>query len=448
MNKSCQNARKVVAQLNIAGHEAYLVGGCVRDMVLGKAEIPDYDVCTSALPEQVKQVFAKTFDTGIKHGTVTVLHDGEPFEVTTYRIDGAYSDNRRPDEVHFTTDLIDDLKRRDFTFNAMAMDYEGRIVDPFNGQADLKNKVIRAVGDPNERFREDPLRILRGIRFLAQLGLEFSIDDDTLTAMSKQAHLLKSISAERIQVELVKTVVAKNVWALKVASNAGITQHFLPEFDVAMACEQNNPHHAYTVGVHTLLTLESIAVDKVLRLAMLLHDVAKPACKTTGEDGIDHFYGHPEAGVEMAREILRRLKFDNDTIDKVKHLIRWHDYRPAPTPKSVRKAVAKIGEDYFPLYLQVRRADTAGQSDYERAEKLATIDKIEKIFHDTIEAGVATDLKKLAIDGHDLIDLGITRGPEIGRVLTELLEIVLEDPELNTREILIGKVNDFTKLEG
>lgn len=437
MSKSYENAREVISQLNVAGYEAYFVGGFVRNQVMGVDEIADFDICTSALPEQVKQVFTKTFDTGIAHGTVTVLLGGDAFEVTTYRIDGEYTDNRRPDEVHFTTDLYEDLKRRDFTINAMAMTLSGEVIDPFGGRIDLDKKIIRAVGNPVERFTEDPLRILRGIRFLAQLGAEFQIEDDTLTAMKSQAPRLKKISKERIQIELTKTITGSNLNALRVAYENRITKEFLPEFDAMMACEQENPHHWYTVGEHTLRTMENIESDCVLRLTMLLHDVAKPATKTTDEKGIDHFYGHPEAGTEMAREILRRLKFDNDTIREVKHLVRWHDYRPAPTPKSVRKAVAKIGEDYFPLYLQIRRADTAGQSDYQRAEKFSTIDQIEDLFNDIMETGVAIDLKKLAVDGRDLIEHGFEAGPKLGAVLQELLETVIEEPELNTKTKLL-----------
>jgi len=437
MNKSYENAKEVISQLNTAGYEAYFVGGFVRNQVMGVEKTTDFDICTSALPEQVKEVFTKTFDTGIAHGTVTVLLGGDAFEVTTYRIDGEYTDNRRPNEVHFTTDLYEDLRRRDFTFNAMAMDINGKIIDPFNGQGDIEAKIIRAVGNPAERFAEDPLRILRGIRFLAQLGSEFQIETTTLSAMKSQAPLLQKISKERIQIELTKTIIGSNLNALRIAYENEITQHFLPEFDVMMACEQNNPHHCYNVGEHTLRTMGNIEADRVLRLTMLLHDVAKPACKTTDENGIDHFYGHPEAGAEMAREILRRLKFDNDTIDKVKHLVRWHDYWPEPTPKSVRKAVAKIGEDYFPLYLQIRRTDTTGQSDYQRSEKFATIDQIEELFNDMMTASVATNLKKLAVDGRDLIAHGFEAGPQLGAVLQKLLEAVIEAPELNNKTTLL-----------
>ena len=308
MNKSYENAKEVISQLNTAGYEAYFVGGFVRDTLMGINKTADYDICTSALPEQVKQVFSKTFDTGIAHGTVTVLLGGDAFEVTTYRIDGEYTDNRRPDEVHFTTSLYDDLRRRDFTFNAMAMDSNNEIIDPFNGQTDLAAKIIRAVGNPAERFAEDPLRILRGIRFLAQLGSDFKIEANTLAAMKTQAPLLQKISQERIQIELTKTITGQNINTLRVAYKNGITQHFLPEFDAMMACEQENPHHCYNVGEHTLKTLANIENDRVLRLTMLLHDVAKPACKTIDDDGIAHFHGHPEMGAEMVRTILRRLK--------------------------------------------------------------------------------------------------------------------------------------------
>ena len=436
-NTAYTNAREIIAKLYSAGYEAYFVGGFVRNQLMGIEGTDDYDICTSATPDEVKQVFAKTFDTGLAHGTVTVLLNGNDFEVTTYRIDGEYTDNRRPSSVKFTRELHEDLRRRDFTFNAMAMDLDGNVIDLFGGCADLQAKVIRAVGNPDARFKEDPLRILRGIRFLAQLGADFTIEPNTLAAMSQQAHLLANISAERIQIELVKAVTGPNVDALRVAYEAGITAHFMPEFDVMMTCAQENPHHAYHVGEHTLRTMKNIEPDKVLRLTMLWHDVAKPAMKTVDKKGIAHFKGHQEAGWEQSRHIMNRLKFDNETKDAVSHLIRWHDYDLPITPKAARKAINKIGAYHFPNYLKVRTADISGQSDYRKSEKLSALETATKLYHEMMAAGVATSLKDLAVDGHDLIDIGFMPDAQLGTILNELLTAVIDKPELNNREKLL-----------
>ena len=304
-----ETALEVLETLNAHGYEAYLVGGCVRNKVMGISDIPDYDITTSATPSQTKAIFVKTVDTGIAHGTVTVLLGGYDFEVTTFRTEGTYTDSRRPDAVAFTTNLADDLLRRDFTMNAMAMGKNGDIIDPYGGLNDIGNKIIRAVGAPDERFSEDPLRILRGIRFLAQLGTDFKIEEHTLNAMARQSHKLIHISSERIRIELVKLITGKNVYALEVAYDSGITRYFLPEFDTMMQTLQENPHHCYTVGHHTLHTMHNISNDALLRLVMLLHDVAKPETKTIDDAGIAHFYGHQEQGATVAANILMRLKF-------------------------------------------------------------------------------------------------------------------------------------------
>ena len=305
---------RILNTLGEHGYEAYAVGGCVRDSLLGRMP-QDWDITTSARPEQVKALFRHTIDTGIQHGTVTVMLDHEGFEVTTYRIDGEYEDARHPKEVAFTANLLEDLKRRDFTINAMAYNEVTGLVDAFDGIGDLERGVIRCVGNAMERFSEDALRMLRAVRFAAQLG--FSIERETQEAIAGLAGNIKKVSAERIQVELVKLLTSPNPGELKVAYRTGLTAVFLPEFDMMMETPQNNPHHCYSVGEHTLKAIEAVPADKVLRLTMLLHDIAKPACKTTDKKGVDHFYGHPVRGSEMARGILRRLKFDNDTTDRV-----------------------------------------------------------------------------------------------------------------------------------
>ena len=431
------SVNEIITTLQENGYEAYAVGGCVRDSILGR--IPgDWDITTSAMPEETKALFQKTFDTGIEHGTVTVLLDGEGYEVTTYRIDGEYEDSRHPKEVTFTRCLEEDLLRRDFTINAMAYNKKDGLVDLFGGIEDIKKKVVRCVGDANARFSEDALRILRGIRFAAQLG--FEIEEETRNGMRLLASTLKNISAERIQVELVKTMISPNPSLLREAYELGITSQFLPEFDRMMETKQENPHHKYTVGEHTLCALENVRSDKVLRLTMLFHDVGKPLTKTIDENGIAHFYNHTMEGELLTKKILRRLKFDNDTLNKVSKLVFYHDYRMPPTDKNVRRAVNKIGEDLFPYYLEVCRADILAQSDYEKEEKLQNLNKIEEIYQGIIDKGECVSLKMLAVSGKDLIEAGMKPGKELGDKLVEFLDLVLDNPELNTRKELLSRL--------
>lgn len=312
--------------------------------ILGR--IPnDWDITTSATPQQVKKLFLRTVDTGIQHGTVTVLMGKEGYEVTTYRVDGEYEDARHPKEVTFTANLEEDLRRRDFTINAMAYNDSEGLVDVFGGRADIEQKVIRCVGNAEERFGEDALRIMRAVRFSAQLG--FTVDPDTAEAAKKLAGTLSKISAERIQTELVKLLVSPHPDYLRYAWEYGITAVVLPEFDRTMETPQNNPHHCYNVGEHTLEALRNIEADKTLRLAALFHDFGKPQTHTTDADGIDHFHGHAKISAELANNIMHRLKFDNDTLNKVKVYVRYHDLRPELTEKSVRRAVSKVGADAF-----------------------------------------------------------------------------------------------------
>lgn len=428
--------KQIITKLESAGYEAYAVGGCVRDSILGK-EPDDWDITTSATPLQIKEVFSRTIDTGIQHGTVTVRLGGESFEVTTYRIDGEYEDSRHPKNVVFTADLVEDLKRRDFTINAMAYNDRSGLVDVFGGIADLENKLIRCVGNAAERFKEDALRILRAVRFSAQLG--FSIDVETEHAIMELAPTLANISAERIQAELVKILTSPNPDYIRIAYDLGITQVVLPELDTAFETTQNNPHHLYTVGEHLMHTLLNTRADKSLRIAALLHDIGKPATKTTDEDGIDHFHGHVERSEEMAAEILKRLKFDNDTTACVRSYIRYHDNDIHPTQKSVRRAINKVGEEYFGGLLELRRADCLAQSMYMREEKIDTLDKVEAIYQEILEKKQCVSLKDLAITGSDLMALGVPQGKKVGELLSALLEEVLEEPSRNTQEYLLKK---------
>lgn len=436
-----EQVNSILETLQGAGFEAYIVGGCVRDALLGR-EPHDWDITTSALPYEVKELFPRTIDTGLQHGTVTVMCGRTGYEVTTFRVDGVYEDGRHPKEVTFTPSLAEDLKRRDFTINAMAYDGRGGLIDLFGGQKDLERELIRAVGDPAQRFSEDALRIMRAVRFSAQLGYE--IEEATLKAASDLAPNLQKISAERIREELEKTLMSDRPDLLRTAWKAGITKEFLPEFDRCMETEQNNPHHCYTVGEHILKGVSLVRKDRVLRLSMLLHDMGKPACRTTDEKGIDHFYGHADVGYEMARSILKRLKYDNATIRQVLPIVKWHDMQVRLTEPAVRRAVVKIGEDLFPLFLEVKQADMLAQSTFQREEKQEILDTLGGLYSRIIERGDCLNLKDLAVKGSDLIALGIRPGKEMGTILTQMLEDVLNVPEHNNKEYLVKRFAHFT----
>ncbi|MBO5325881.1 MAG: CCA tRNA nucleotidyltransferase [Lachnospiraceae bacterium] len=431
-----QAVKEIIATLQQNNFEAYAVGGCVRDSILGR-EPNDWDITTSASPEEVKALFRRTIDTGIEHGTVTIMIDKVGYEVTTYRIDGKYEDGRHPTEVTFTRNLKEDLLRRDFTINAMAYNDTDGLVDIFGGLEDIERKVIRCVGDPRARFTEDALRLMRAVRFAAQLG--YTIEEETREAMKEIAGNLKKISAERIQVELVKTLVSPNPFMMKDAYELGLTKYFMPEFDLAMETEQHNRHHMYTVGEHSLVATGHIRADKVLRLTMLMHDFGKPLCITTDEEGIDHYYGHPAKSEEMAEEILHRLKFDNDTIRKVCILIRHHDERIVPGLKYMRRAMARIGEEAFPELFEVQEADISAQSSYKRDTKLANLEANRRDYEEICAKSQCVSKATLAVTGKDLIACGMKPGKEIGAVLDAMLQDVIESPEHNEKEYLLKK---------
>ena len=427
----------ILHTLEAAGFEGYAVGGCVRDALLGR-EPQDWDITTNAHPLQVKELFRRTIDTGLQHGTVTVMLDHTGYEVTTYRIDGEYEDGRHPKEVSFTGSLREDLMRRDFTINAMAYNETDGLVDLFEGKEDLERGMIRCVGNPKERFSEDALRMMRAIRFSAQLG--FAIDPQTLEAVCALSDTIEKISAERIQTELLKTLTSAHPDAVRIFYETGLSAHFLPELDAMMETDQNNPHHCYSVGEHTLHSLLHVEADKVLRLTMLLHDVAKPQCKTTDEAGIDHFHGHPAQGAQMARVILRRLKLDKDTVARVTQLIRGHDDNPPLTERNVRRAVYRVGSAQYPAIFAVKRADILAQSDYQREEKLSYVDAYETLYTQILEKNQCLSIRDLAVNGADLLAAGVPQGRQIGEYLDQLLQLVLEQPELNTREYLLEVV--------
>ncbi|PWJ49177.1 CCA tRNA nucleotidyltransferase [Faecalicatena contorta] len=429
----------IINNLQLHGYEAFAVGGCVRDSILCRKP-EDWDITTSAKPEEIKRLFRRTVDTGIEHGTVTVLIGKEGFEVTTYRVDGTYEDSRHPIGVTFTTNLEEDLKRRDFTINAMAYNDEVRLVDVFGGMQDLNHHLIRCVGDPMERFSEDALRILRAVRFSAQLA--FPIEKETAEAIRKLAPTLKNISAERIQVELVKLLMSDHPELIQDAYELGITKVILPEWDAMAGVEQNTPHHKYDVAEHTLCALKNVKKDKILRLAILFHDMGKPFMRTTDEVGVDHFKGHALVSEEIARKVLRRLKFDNDTVKKVTRLVCYHDYRIEATPRNVRRAMNRIGVELFPYYLAVRMADVKAQSPYERRKKIENIVEMREIYQEILINDQCVTLRQLAISGKDLMQLGMQPGRQMGDMLNELLELVIDEPEMNEKEKLCSYVKE------
>ncbi len=428
-------ANYIIQTLMAHGYEAYIVGGCVRDSVLGRTP-QDWDITTSATPEQTKALFRRTIDTGIEHGTVTIMMDHVGYEVTTYRVDGKYEDHRRPKEVTFTASLLEDLKRRDFTINAMAYNEQEGLVDIFGGAEDLRRGIIRCVGVPQERFDEDALRILRAVRFAAQL--DFEIEAKTRQAIREKAEFLRDISAERIQVELTKLITSDHPERIIDAYELGITAIVLPEFDTMMETPQHTVYHKYDVGRHTVAVMQNIDATPVLRWAALLHDSAKPECRTTDEQGVDHFYGHPKAGKAIARRVLRRMKLDNDTIQRVERLVEWHDFGldGTVTKKTLRRALNRMGPDLFDDYAKLRRADMLGQSDYMQEKKQQDYRHLLEMYREIREAQECLLIRDLKLDGKDLIAMGVQPGPDMGKILNDLLQQVLEEPQLNTKEKL------------
>ena len=426
-----KEVKRILEILEDNGFEAFAVGGCVRDSVLGRKPM-DWDITTSALPMQVKDIFRKTIDTGLEHGTVTVRMNHQSFEVTTYRIDGAYNDARHPESVEFTSNLVEDLKRRDFTINAMAYNPSVGIVDAFGGIKDLEDGIIKCVGVASERFSEDALRILRAVRFSAQLG--FEIEDETAKAIREMASTLEKISAERIHVEIEKLIMSDNPSKLIDAYNLNITKVVLPEFDAMINCEQNTPYHIYNVGEHTVKVMENIEPTKVLRWAALLHDVAKPVVATTDKDGRSHFKGHALKGAYMSAKILRRMRMDNKTIKEVGKLIRHHDDRPSDRvkdPEIVRRHVSVVGKEYYENYLKLAKADLLSKSELGISVGEKGYEYTLSQFREIVEKGYPTSIKEMKFSGKNLMEIGCEKGEAIGIALDKLLDYVLKFPDKN-----------------
>lgn len=447
--------KSIIHILEQAGFEAYAVGGCVRDSLMGR-EPEDWDITTSASPQEMKNLFTHTVDTGIAHGTVTILWNHIGYEVTTYRLDGEYEDHRHPKSVVFTKELAEDLRRRDFTINAMAYSERTGIVDLFGGREDLAKGIIRAVGNAMERFTEDALRIMRAVRFSAQLN--FTIEEETLQAIKALAGDLRRVSAERVRTELTKLLLSEHPDRLLLLAETGISAVVLPEWDAMLATEQHNPYHCYDVGIHTLKALESVQkmpiyingdkhMRQILVYTMLLHDVAKPKCYSVDENGRSHFYGHQKYGAVQAKEILKRLKFDNETMDAVSKLVRHHDSRYTVKleegDSGLRRLMNQVGSEWIEPLLAVQRGDVYGHKPELWEDMLQQVDRMEARYRYIMEQNQCVSMKQLAVGGKDLIAMGYQTGPKLGEVLNRLLGEVLEDPSANTREHLLARGREW-----
>jgi len=426
-----------ISRLEAAGFEAYAVGGCVRDSLLGRAP-NDWDITTSARPEQTAACFSdmRTIETGIQHGTLTVLIDGEPFEITTYRRDGDYADNRHPTTVTFSSRIDDDLSRRDFTVNAMAYHPMRGLIDPFGGRTDLACSVIRCVGDPATRFHEDGLRILRAIRFAAVLG--FSIDPDTAEAIHACRGLLSNIAAERIRVELTKLICGMGAVTI-LREYRDVIAEFIPELVPCFDFAQNSRYHCYDVYEHTLHALAAEQTrDPITRLAILLHDIGKPHCYTEDADG-GHFKGHGPIGVELSGRILSRLRFDNATAAAVSRLVDYHDRTFPAEPRAVKRLMQKLSDEDILRLMEVQRCDRVAHAEPYNLPPTA-LTEIPRIMQQLRAEGACLSLKTLAVNGQDLIALGIRPGPQIGAALNALLDAVVDGRLPNEREALLDEV--------
>lgn len=426
---------KVFEILDKYNEDVFLVGGCVRDIFLNRKP-KDYDFASSARPQDMIKIFnennIKTYPTGIDYGTITVLISGDSFEITTFRSDGDYSDGRRPSVVEFSRSIDEDLKRRDFTMNALALNPKSGVIDNHNGIQDLQNGIIKAVGNAEKRLKEDFLRAFRAVRFANQLDMD--IENTVRLSIENNSELVKNISNERISEELNKTLTSGN--DLKYVELLSILlKNMLPEFYESFNTPQNHPYHAYNVGRHTVKVINNIDNTLELKLVALLHDMGKPECRFTDEEGVDHFYGHNKASEKITIRFLKDLKYSNDIIDRVKVLVYNHDRQIEPTKVSVKRVLNKFGEDIFLDLLKMKKADIHGQNP-EHIDRLKNIDELKNIYEEIIEEEQCFSLKDLVLNGNDIINLGVNKGKEIGDILDILLEKVMDNPELNNKKDL------------
>lgn len=426
------SVQAVLRRFAQAGYEAWCVGGCVRDSLLGRVP-EDWDVTTNALPEETMALFpTSSVPTGLQHGTVTVRSEGESIEVTTYRVDGTYQDHRRPESVTFTRSLEEDLRRRDFTMNAMALGLDGTLRDPFGGEEDLKRGLLRCVGTPQERLEEDALRILRGLRFAAVL--DCSIEEETAAAIHQTRDLLAAIAPERIWIECKKLLCGKSAAAVlrNFPDVAGVV---VPELLPMVGFQHQNHHHCFDVWEHTLHALDAVEPNLILRCTLLFHDIGKPDCFTVDERGIGHFYGHPARSAVLADGILRRLRCDHDTRRTIVRLIEWHDRNIPRTREGILSALRKLGEENLRSLIAVKRADNLAQASCCRGNQ-KEIDRAEELLDQLLLEGACFSLRQLAVNGRELLDAGIPPGPEVGAVLEWLLDQVISGKLPNETQAL------------
>jgi len=436
-------ANFIIQDLRKAGFDAYVVGGCVRDSLLD-LEPKDWDICTSATPLEMKAFFAKrnikTIDTGLQHGTITVnLGDSEQYEVTTFRIDGLYSDSRHPDSVEFVKNIELDLARRDFTVNAMAYDGE-RIIDPFHGQDDLNRRIISCVGNPDDRFGEDALRILRAMRFASTYG--FAIEEKTSQAIHRNKEKLLNIAAERIQTELCKMLCGRGVLQI-LLEYSDVISVIIPEMSPCIGFDQNNRYHEYTVYDHICHAVENCGLnDIVIKLSLFLHDIGKPCCYTTDENG-GHFYGHGVYSRDLAEKVLDRLRFDNKTKHDVLELVLFHDAVIEPTPKTVRRWLNKIGELQFSRLVEIRMADILAHKESTQQSRIERCVSLAAIAYEIVEQNQCFSLKDLEISGKDVMELlNIAEGKRVGFVLNKVLDAVIDGSLKNERVHIVNYLNE------
>lgn len=437
-----RDAETLLEQLNQNGYEAFVVGGCVRDMLMGITP-HDYDITTSATPDEVKRIFENhpVIETGLKHGTVTVMVNGEPYEVTTYRIESTYSDSRHPDGVTFTRSLTEDLARRDFTVNAIAYNPDVGIVDPFDGQQDIKKKILRCVGIPHERFSEDALRILRLLRFASMLG--FKIEAETANAAFCLKDKLVHVSAERIQVELCKLLCGKGAGKILI-EYCEILFEVIPELLPMKGFDQKNHHHIYDVLTHTAKAVDAIPAEKDLRLGALFHDIGKPSVFSLDTNGVGHFYHHASVGYQMTEDILHRLKFDNATKNTVVRLVKWHDIQIEASEKGVKRALGKMTPEFFFKLLALKRADNLAQ-DPLYSDRQSYYDQLEVLANEILARQDCFSMKDLAVNGSDLLAIGIPAGQKMGLILKKLLDDVINEQIPNEKDLLLKRAREIEK---
>ncbi len=436
MMKLPAGAAFVLERLNGAGFQAYVVGGCVRDALLGRTP-KDWDICTDALPEEMRRVFAdqRVIETGLKHGTLTVLYDHEPYEVTTFRVDGEYTDHRHPDAVHFVKDVREDLARRDFTVNAMAWNPSTGLVDAFGGRADLQRGVIRAVGDPEERFVEDALRIMRALRFASVYG--FDIEANTARAARQLAPTLHRVAAERIRVELAKLLCGKGVGDI-LRTYRDVIFTLFPALAPMDGLDQHTPYHAFDVWEHTVQCVEQVSPTEVLRLAMLLHDSGKPQALAIGPDGVGHARGHQEISTGIAGAILTGLKVDNATLERVLLLVRHHDDDFRPTRRAMLRLLAQFGQEAAYQLMDVNRADESAKGIRTQAEIDAEVAALMAALDEVVASNPCVSLRDMAIGGRELMAAGLPKGRQVGETLSWLLNEVIEERLPNDRAALLA----------